>query len=180
MRTFGISLLVIVFGCLSACVEKPDFDQFDDIDAIPTVDASLIYVESPERIINQAGGITFYSQDFIFDPFNEDFIQERLVDAIIRYELDNTTSKPLDFTVELLDAADTVLDTENFMIPAAPTPILIREVTYGPGGRPLDILQNTVTLRLSASNLGDNSSVSSLPDPKIIIRSSARFRLRLK
>lgn len=180
MKKIGIYLLIIVIGSVSACAEKPDFDQFDDIDAIPTVDASLIYVESPERIINQAAGITFYSQDFVFDPFNEDFVQERLVDAIIRYEIDNTTSKPLDFTVELLDAGDNVLDTENFMISPAPTPILIREITYGPGGRPLDILRNTVTVRLSATNLGDNTSVSSLPDPKIIIRSSARFRIRLK
>ncbi|MDH3796804.1 MAG: hypothetical protein OER83_08020, partial [Flavobacteriaceae bacterium] len=86
----------------------------------------------------------------------------------------------LDFTVELLDAGDNVLDTENFMISPAPSPILIREVAYGPGGRPLDILRNTVTVRLSATNLGDNTSVSSLPDPKIIIRSSARFRIRLK
>ncbi len=180
MKTVVIYLFVVVFGCLSACVEKPDFDQFDDIDAIPTIDASLIYVESPERIINQAAGINFYSQDFVFDPFNEDFVQERLVDAIIRYEVDNTTSKPLDFTVELLDAGDNVLDTENFDIAPAPSPILIREITYGPGGRPLDILRNTVTVRLSATNLGDNTSVSSLPDPKIIIRSSARFRIRLK
>ena len=180
MKKYAFLFLFITFSWLSSCIEDQDFDQWDDIEAIPTIDASLIYVESPERVINEAPAMGFYTEDFIFDAFNEAFVQERLVDALIRYEVDNTTSKPLEFIVELLDAGDNVLDTETFTIPAAPTPLLIREVAYGPGGRPLDILRNTVTVRLSATNLGDNTSVSLLPDPKILIRSSVRARLRLK
>lgn len=180
MKKHVYILLFLVLGSLTSCVEDQDFDQWDDIDAIPTIDASLIYVESPERVINEAPAMGFYTEDFTFDAFNEAFIQERIVDAVIRYEVDNTTSKPLEFVVELLDAGDAVLDTEAFTIPPAPTPLLIREVFYGPAGRPLDILRNTVTVRLSATNMGDNTSVSSLPDPKILIRSSVRARLRLK
>jgi hypothetical protein len=180
MKKHLIFLLVLLFGGLSSCLEEQDFDQWDDLDVIPTVDASLIYVESPERIINEAPAMGFYSEDFTFDAFNEAFIQDQIVDALIRYEVDNTTSKPLEFVVELLDAGDAVLDTEIFMIPPAPTPLLIREVFYGPGGRPLDILRNTVTVRLTATNLGDNTSVSVLTDPKILLRSSVRARLRLK
>ena len=180
MKRHEYILLIFLLGNLTSCIEDQDFDQWDDIDAIPTIDASLIYVESPERVINEAPAMGFYTEDFTFDAFNEAFIQERIVDALIRYEVDNTTSKPLEFIVELLDAGDNVLDTESFTIPAAPTPLLIREVFYGPGGRPLDILRNTVTVRLSATNLGDNTSVSSLTDPKILIRSSVRARLRLK
>ena len=180
MKTYTWILLALAFFNLSSCVEDQDFDQWDDLDVVPSIDASLIYVESPERIINEAPAMGFYTQDFIFDAFNEAFIQDQIVDALIRYELENTTSKPIDFTIELLDAGDTVLDSEIFNVPPGPTPIIVREVLYGPGGRPLDILRNTVTLRLTASNLGDNTSVSSLPDPKIIIRSSARARIRLK
>ena len=180
MKTYSSIFLALAFFGLSSCVEDQDFDQWDDLEAIPTVDASLIYVESPESVINDAPAMGFYTQDFIFDAFNEAFIQDRVVEVIMLYEVDNSTSKPLDFTIEFLDAGNNVLDGENFNIPAAPTPTITREVLYGPGGRPLDILINTVTIRLTAINLGDNTSVSSLPDPKFIMRSGARARIRLK
>lgn len=180
MKKHVYILLFLSLGWLSSCVEDQNFDQWDDVSVIPTVDASLIYLESPEQVINEAPAMSFYTEDFTFDAFNEDFVQERIIDALIRYEVDNTTSKPLEFIIELLDAGDNVLDTETFVIPAAPTPLLIREVFYGPGGRPLDILRNTVTVRLTATNLGDNTSVSTINDPKILLRSSARARLRLK
>jgi len=180
MKKYWIYLLLAGIAGLSSCVEEQDFDQWNALDVIPTVDASLIYVESPERVINEAPAMSFYTKDFTFDAFNEAFVQDRIIDAAIRYEVDNTTSKPLEFVIELLDDGDNVLDTENFMIPPEPTPLLIREVFYGPGGRPLDILRNTVTVRISATNLGDNTSVSSLTDPKILLRSSVRARLRLK
>ena len=96
MKTYTWIFLAIAFAFLSSCVEDQDFDQWDDLDVIPTVDASLIFVESPERIINEAPAIGFYTQDFIFDAFNEAFIQDQIIDATIRYELENTTSKPID------------------------------------------------------------------------------------
>lgn len=173
-------VLLLLLGSLTSCIEDQNFDQWDDLDVIPTVDASLIYLESPESEINQAPAMSFYSEDFTFDAFNEAFVQDQIVDALMRYEVDNTTSKPLELVIELVDAGDNVLDTETFTIPPAPTPLLIREVFYGPGGRPLDILRNTVTVRISATNMGDNTSVSALTDPKILFRSSVRARLRLK
>ena len=180
MKKHVFLLLFLTFGWFSSCIEEQDFDQWEDLDVIPTIDASLIYVESPESVINLAPAMVFYSEDFTFDAFNEAFVQDQIVDALIRYEVDNTTSKSLEFVIELLDAGDNVLDTEIFMIAPAPTPLLIREVFYGPGGRPLDILRNTVTVRLTATNLGDNTSVSALNEPMILMRSSVRARLRLK
>lgn len=180
MKKHVFVFLLLSISWFSSCVEEQNFDQWDDLDVIPSVDASLIYVESPERVINDAPAMGFYTEDFTFTAFNEAFVQDNILDALIRYEVDNTTSKSIEFIVELLDEGDNVLDSETFTIPPAPTPLLIREVFYGPGGRPLDILRNTVTVRLTATNLGDNTSVSSIPDPKILIRSSARARLRLK
>jgi hypothetical protein len=99
---------------------------------------------------------------------------------VITYQLENTTSKSLGLLIEFLDADGNVLDTENFIIAEEPAPVLERQVAYGDGGKPLDILRNTTTIRVSGENLGDATSLSPQNDPKIILRSSAAFRLRLR
>ncbi len=174
-------VMLLCLGIICSCTEKQDFDQYDDISVTPTIEGSILYVETPERIINQIVGINFYSQVFNFDAFSEDFIAERVIDGVVVYEVENTTSKQLNITIEFLDEADNVLDTENFAIDPAPTAVLRREIAYGgPMGRPIDIIRNTSSIRVSAENLGDNTSTSSLPDPKIVLRSSAKLRIRLK
>lgn len=182
MKYIPIATLAILFcaGIFSSCAEKQDFDQLDNFDIIPTAEASILYVETPEYIINQLNGVNFYSQIFNFDAFSEEFVADNVLDGVITYEVENTTSKPLDITFEFLDEAGNVLDSENFMVNAAPTAILTREIAYGPAGRSLDIIRNTSAIRVSATNLGDNTSVSSLPNPAIFLRSSAKFRIRLK
>jgi len=164
-----------------ACVDKQNFDQFDDLSVTPTVTSSLVYIESPEEFINDAVGVDFYSQDFNFDAFNEDFFSERVLEGSITYEVENTTSKQLEISISFLDDGSNVLDTEIFVIEAAPTAVLTREIFYGGAtGRSLDIIRNTSGIRVFGRNLGDNTSVSALPDPKIVLRSSGSFRLRLK
>lgn len=179
----GLRKATLVFGLLLAvsCSEKQNFDQYDDLAIIPTVEASLLYVEAPERVINQLNGLNFIQQTFNFDAFAEDFVSERLVDGLITYELENTTSKPLEILVELLDEEGNVLDAEFFSSPAAPTAILRRDIAYGGlGNRSIDIIRNTSSIQVSATNLGDNSSTSGLPNPMVILRSSASFRIRLR
>lgn len=166
---------------LFSCVEKQNFDQYDDLNITPEITSSLVYVESPEEFINNQAGVDFYTQDINFDAFNEAFIADRILDGSITYQVENTTSKPLEITLNFLDEGGNVLDTEVFDIAPAPTAVLTREIFYGGAtGRSLDIIRNTSAIRVTGRNLGDNTSVSSLPDPKIILRSSARFRIRLK
>lgn len=175
-------LFTIIFcvGILGSCAEKQDFDQLDDLEVTPTTEASILYVETPERIINQISGINFFTQTFNFDAFSEEFFADNVLDGVITYEVENTTSKPLDITFEFLDDSGNSLDSENFSVNAAPTAILQREIAYGPAGRSLDIIRNTSAIRVSATNLGDNTSVSTLPNPTVFLRSSAKFRIRLK
>ncbi|WP_088341521.1 hypothetical protein [Robiginitalea sediminis] len=182
MKRALCTALVPVLACLLlvSCSEKQDFGQYDDLAVIPTVEASLLYIEAPERIINQVSGLNFVQQTFNFDAFAEAFVSERLVDGSVRYRVENTTSKPLELTVEFLDEAGNTLDAETFTIGPAPTAVLVREIAYGPGGRSIDIIRNTSSIRVSAENLGDNSSVSTLPNPMITLQSSAQFRIRLK
>ena len=172
---------LFAFLLLQSCSEEQDFNQFDNLSIIPTAEASLLFVEVPEEVINLGSGINFYTQTFNFDAFEEQFFAENVLDGTITYEVENTTSKPIDVVIEFLDAAGNVLDVENFSVGAAPTAILQREITYGtPTGRPIDIIINTSAIRVTGVNLGDTTSVSPLPDPTVFLRSSAQFRIRLK
>ncbi len=161
-------------------MERQDFNQYDDISLRPIYEASILYVEAPERLINEVTTTNFFSQDFNFDAFSEPFFAERVLDGIIIYELENTTSKALDVIVEFLDEGGNILDTEAFQLEPAPTARLRREIAYGEAGRNLDIITNTSTIRVSATNLGDTTSTSNLPDPMVTLKSSGKFRVRLK
>lgn len=171
-----ITAIVLIFSCS----EKQDFGQYDDLTITPTYETSIFYVKTQESIINRVSGLNFFSQDFNFDAFEDDLFAERVLDGSIIYELENTTSKDIEISIEFLDADGNVLDSEFFQMEATPSALLIREVVYGGLGKSLDILRNTSEIRLSARNLGDNSSTSNLPDPAIILRSSAKFRIRVK
>lgn len=169
---FGILLIV-------SCSDKQDFDQLDGLQIMPTYETSVFYVKAQESIINRVTGLSFFSQDFNFDAFEEPFFAERVRSGVLSYSLENTTSKPIEITLEFLDPNDVVLDTEQFQMTAAPTVMIMWEVAYGTTGKSLDIIRNTSKIRLTARNLGDNSTTSNLPDPAIILRSSAKFTLEL-
>ncbi|MDX1767982.1 MAG: hypothetical protein R3294_08010 [Arenibacter troitsensis] len=169
----------IILLALYSCIERQNFDQYDDLEIIPTVEASILYIESPERLLNEIPGQDFYSQNFNFDGFSVDAFSDRVLDGFVFYEIENTTSKEMEATVEFLDEGGSTLDTQYFHINPAPTPLVQLQVAYGTG-RSIEIIKNTSSINVSVRNLGDNSSVSNLPDPKIIFRSSGQFRLRLK
>ncbi len=165
---------------LVSCAEEQNFDQFDDLSVVPTLATGIFYFESPEDVINQLPPGSFYNQTFTFEAFNEAFVSERVLDGAITYQLENTTSKELNLLVEFLDAMDNVLDSESFRMQPQPSPLFEREVAYGNGDRSLDILRNTIRIRVTSENLGDNTSESSANEPRVILRSSAVFRVRLQ
>ncbi len=173
-------LCCLFLTLLVSCAEEQNFDQFDDLSVVPTLATSIFYFESPEDIINQSPPGTFYIQTFTFEAFNEAFVSERVLDGAITYQLENTTSKELSLLVEFLDETDTVLDSESFTIQPQPAPLLERQVAYGNADRSLDILRNTTRIRVTSENLGDNTSQSTANEPRIILRSSAVFRVRLQ
>lgn len=173
-------LWICLIFLMSSCAEEQNFDQFDEIAIVPEVEAALLYLETPEEVINAEPGITFVSTTFDFDAFREKFVAERILDGFLIYQLENTTSKPLRLSIEFLSEAGNVLDAETFTMDAAPTALLTREVAYGPAGKPVDILRNTAALRVSGTNLGDTSSVSGEPEPRFVLRSTAKFRLELR
>jgi hypothetical protein len=176
VQFLGFWLFFLAVGC----VEEQNFDQADDIAVVPEMEAAMLYMETPEEVINGEPGLTFLSETFDFLAFQEQFVAENILDGSLIYQLENTTSKPLRLSIEFLNDAGTVLDTETFTMDPAPTAILNREVVYGPAGKPLDILTSTVALRISGTNLGDTSSISGEPEPKFALRSTAKFRIQLQ
>lgn len=173
-------LLLTILTSVLSCSEEVDFNQADDLNVIPTVSTSLLYIESDEGTINFSGSGNFYTQVFTFEAFNEPFVADNVLDGTITYQVENTTSKEIDILVEFLDDGGNVLDSESFTIDPEPSPILERQIAYGNGGRSLDILRNTTNIQVGGENQGDDTSVSSRPNPRIILRSSGEFRLRLQ
>jgi len=102
------------------------------------------------------------------------------LDGSITYQLENTTSKELEVVVEFLDMSGAVLDTERFNLLPEQSLASELQVNYGVGGKSLDILRNTTDIRVSGENLSDNTSTSNLQEPKVILRTSAEFRLKLQ
>jgi hypothetical protein len=170
----------IALATFSSCVEDIDSGQYDDLSLTPTLEASLLYVEASEQLINLVSGSTVFSNNFNFDAFNSDIFAERVIEGTITYIVENTTSKELEVTVELLDDSDNVLDIEVFIVQPEPTSILQREIVYGPAGRSIDIITNLSSIRVSAINLGDTTSNSSAPEPMITLKSTGKFTVRVK
>lgn len=179
-RNIKYLLSACSFILMFSCLEEQDFNQFEDLNITPTFEASILYFEVPESIINNDADSNFYSQNINFDAFSEDVFSERVLEGVITYQVENTTSKPLEVIIEFLDEADNILDSEIFQIDPEPTAVLQRDIAYGPGGRSLDIIINTSSITISATNLGDNTSISSQPDPLVILKSSGRFTVSLK
>jgi len=175
-------LFTILLGLLSSCSDELNFDQFDDLDVTPTFESSILFIEIEESIINFsqviAGSIV---QDIDFDAFSQDLFAKRVISGVVTYEIENTTSKDITISFGFLDENGVLTDTETFNVGKAPPLVsLKREVVYGPGGKSLDIIKNTVKIRLSATNTsGDYVSVNQ-PDSKVVLKSKGEFKVRLK
>ena len=98
-RFLGFWLFFLAIGC----VEEQNFDQADDIAVVPEMEAAMLYVETPEEVINEEPDLTFLSVTFDFLAFQEEFVAENILDGSLIYQLENTTSKPLRLSIEFLN-----------------------------------------------------------------------------
>ena len=178
MKKAFVVLSLILFHL--SCAEEQDLGQFDDLSIEPIVASSIFYFESDENTINAIGIANFYEQLFTFEAFSDPNVADKILDGVITYQIENTTSKSLGLEIEFLDANGNTLDTESFTIEADPSPLLERQIAYGEGGRNLDILRNSTNIRVSGENFGNAISLSAQNEPKVILRSSAAFRLKLR
>lgn len=172
--------LIPVIAGIQSCTEKQDFDQYNDLTITPTAETSVFFVRTAAALIANASEAVFFSEDFNFNAFEDEFFSEQVLDGVLVYELENTTIYPVQFTLQFLDASDTVLDTETLAMEAAPAAVVQREVAYGNAGKSLDILRNTSKIRIIATTTQDTPITTSGEDSAVILRSSAQFRLEVK
>lgn len=181
MIRFIKSILLCILSCLTlfSCIEDQDFNQFDEIGVTPTIEASILYVEAPESLVNASTQTNVIDQEFNFDAFSSDVFSKRVLDGTITYIVENTTESELNVSIELLDLDGNVLDT--VIIPVAPAPMEMQQIdiAYGNSGRSIDIIKNTSSIRVEATNVSGTQSTSTLAEPKVILKSSGKFRLEI-
>lgn len=181
MRKIIKSILFIFFLSVASCAEDLDFGQYQDLEATPSYEASILYLEAPEDIINLAEtGTDVVSKNFNFDAFSSEIFSKSVLDGTIVYLAENTTNTALEITIDFLDEEGTVTDTEIITVQEAPSAVLQREISYGDRGRSIEIIKTLTTIRISAKNLGRGSDGSNLTDPKFTLKSSGKFRVLIK
>jgi len=170
----------ICFLSIFSCSDEQDFDQARVLEVIPDISGSVIYLETTETAINAISPAPI-SQNINFDGFASGFFSDRVISGFLKFQFDNTTSKNIQIRIAFLDAANNPLDSVTIQVPAGPPLRRVdREFFYGPpSGSSIDIIRNTSSLQLTFINNSNNTSVSSLPDPKLIFKSSASFKLRI-
>ncbi|GLU43827.1 hypothetical protein Musp01_14510 [Muricauda sp. NBRC 101325] len=169
-----------MFLLFLSCVDEQDFDQVNDLTITPTVATGIFYLESDQNTIdNTSSNNVFYSQTIDFEAFNEPYVAERLLEGVLLYEVENTTNKILQLTIEFLDVNGLVLDTEIFNIAAYPSGTFDREVAY-PADKSLAILTNTTDIRLTGLLIGEDTNSMEPADPKIKLRSAGEFLFQLQ
>jgi len=179
-----ISLLIfsysLCFLFLFSCSEPQDFNQAKDLEVIPDLSGSIVYVETTEAIINSTSPVSI-TQNINFDAFTSSIFSDKVISGSVKFQLENTTSKNMQVQIDFLDASDVPLDSFLVTALAAPPETTSElEVAYGPpSGRNIAIIRNTSSIQLTFVNNSDNTSVSSLSNPKLIFKSSASFKLRL-
>lgn len=181
MKKYLKMLPAFLLILLVSCSEEQDFDQYKDLDIITDASGPVLYVESTEDLINLMTTPNFPPQKVNFDGFKTNFFADRVISGTVDFQIENTTSKQLEVTVDFLNDADDVIDSRVVLVPAAPPSVIINEnFEYGPpSGSSIEIIKNVSSIQLSVVNFSGNTSVSSLPDPKVIFRSSASFKLRV-
>ena len=178
ISSLGI-VLVSVFSILISCADTQDFDQFDDIGATPTYEASLLYIEAPESRINNATDRQVLSRNFNFDAFSAEIFADRVLDGSITYVGENTTEKDIQFRIEFLNDEGGLLTTDLFLVPALSSSATT--VAYGNGGKDINIIKSTSSLRITVTDQGENQpSNSALLEPAIVLKSSGKFRVSLR
>lgn len=173
----------ILLLCFTSCMEEQNFDQIENLTLTPWVATGIFHFESDESFINESGfsnGIPFHVQTTNFDAFNREYLAENLLEGKLIYTLSNTTSKELELELEFLDEAGNTLHSQSFVLGPHPSASQTLEVFYGPGDLDPALLTATSALRFTGVNWGDASSVSSDPDPRVVVRVSGEFRVQLQ
>ncbi|MBU2997078.1 hypothetical protein KO500_11570 [Cellulophaga baltica] len=164
-------LIPIFILVLASCSDEQDFSQAKDLEVTTDLSGPILSVEASEDVLN-AG--VFATQEVNFDGFQNENFSDRVLSGVINFQLNNTTSKQLDVTVDFLNDGGAVIDTKFMTIDEAPPEqIVLDSIVYDDSN--LEILKNISSIALSVQNNSGTTSVSSLDDPKFTFQSSGSF-----
>ncbi len=168
-------IIPIFILVLASCSDEQDFSQAKDLEVTTDLSGPILSVEVPEDIFNSD---TFIPQEVNFDGFQTSLFSERVVSGVINFEVNNTTSKELDLTVNFLNDSGVIIDYKIISIDAAPPEqIVLDSLVYDDSN--IEILKSISSISVSVENNGDTTSVSTIDDPKLTFQSSGSFKLEL-
>ena len=81
----------LFFLFLFSCSEPQDFNQAKDLEVIPDLSGSIVYVETTEAIINSISPVAI-TQNINFDAFTSSIFSDKVISGSVKFQLENTTS----------------------------------------------------------------------------------------
>ncbi len=113
-----LTLFVLTCSLLS-CVDDVDFDQVDDLQIEPVIEASLVFFEEPaSSFLDEDGAEAETVQDTVrIEVFSDEFVVDNVIRAEFLFEGVNTINRAYSADIDFLDDENNVLHMVNLAIP---------------------------------------------------------------
>lgn len=99
-------LILVLNLTFFACTKDVDFNQINDLEVTPALEASLVFFDEPANRFLENGNEVSITQDFIIiDFFNNGFIEDNLVKAEFVFETENSIDRRFDLQIDFLDSS---------------------------------------------------------------------------
>ncbi|MBU2939360.1 hypothetical protein KO494_07390 [Lacinutrix sp. C3R15] len=113
-------LLFFSVICITACVSDIDFSQSESLTISPTLDASVIYFDTPaSTFVGEGEEQTIVRDSVNVDVFTDAFIVDNVAKVLFLFEATNTINRNFQAQVDLLDQANVLQHTFTFSVAAS-------------------------------------------------------------
>ena len=114
-----ILTLFVFSSALLSCVDDVDFDQADDLQIEPVIEASLVFFEEPaSSFLDEDGTEAETVQDTVrIEVFSDEFVVDNVIKAEFLFEGVNTINRAYSADIDFLDDENNVLHMVNLAIP---------------------------------------------------------------
>ena len=176
-----ICCIVLLIVCSFSCSSDLDFNQANDLKLEPVVVGNFSHFDVPATAFVASDGseydLAFDDQEF--DVFRDKYLKSYLQKAEFYFEINNSIKRSFEFSIVLMDANDTALETIPFDIPAysGTSNIITRTEIFE--NKRLDLLKSAkkigFVIAMDPGTALDQNSTGSL-----ILRSSATVYLEIQ
>lgn len=178
---FKIICFLLLIGSSFSCTSDLNFDQVNDLKLEPVIVGNFSHFDVPATafVADDGSEYDLAFDDEEFDVFRDKYFNSYLQRADFYFEINNTINRKYLFSLVLLDANDTALETMSFDIPAysGTTNIITRTEIFK--NTRLDLLKRArkigFVIEMTPGPALDKNSSGSL-----VLRSSATVYLAIK